>query len=313
MTERFGRPILDLFASPENTQLPRFFAQFPARGAEGVNALRCRGNQESTDSKGGSSVGSILLAQASLVRRPDGPVSCQTLENSPTQDLPQPGPNRAPRSSLVSVDRLALERGILKREKFSTKVIQTIQAARRPSMTRIYKATWKIFCSWCAGHQLEPSGVSVAKVLEFLQDGLDKGLVPNTLKRQVAALTLVISVKGSTSLSQHPRVKAFLRGATNLRPPVVHRYPTWDLPKVLQALTSPPFEPLREVCLRLLTCKVVFLVAITSARRISELAALSIRKDLCVFHADREDHSALNQNCSNHHSLGNAGIDSGHL
>lgn len=48
-----------------------------------------------------------------------------------------------------------------------------------------------------------------------------------------------------------------------------------------------PYEPLREAALSHLTCKVAFLVAITSARRVSELAALSVRSDLCIFHSDR--------------------------
>ncbi|XP_034274849.1 uncharacterized protein LOC117666340 [Pantherophis guttatus] len=73
----------------------------------------------------------------------------------------------------------------------------------------------------------------------------------------------------------------------NIRPPAVHRYPTWDLPKVLQALTGPPFEPLRGISLKHLSFKVAFLVAVTSARRILEMAALSIRKELCIFHQDR--------------------------
>ncbi|XP_026573034.1 uncharacterized protein LOC113447208, partial [Pseudonaja textilis] len=43
----------------------------------------------------------------------------------------------------------------------------------------------------------------------------------------------------------------------------------------------------RESTLQFLTFKVMFLVAITSARRISKIAALSVRKDLCIFHADQ--------------------------
>lgn len=73
----------------------------------------------------------------------------------------------------------------------------------------------------------------------------------------------------------------------NLRPPTLHRYPTWDLPKVLDALTQGPFEPLWEISLCFLSYKVAFLVAITLACWVSELAALSMRADLCIFHADR--------------------------
>lgn len=47
-----------------------------------------------------------------------------------------------------------------------------------------------------------------------------------------------------------------------------------------------PYEPLGSASLRLLSGKVAFLVAITSVRRISEIAALSNREDLCMFHTD---------------------------
>ncbi|XP_060549247.1 uncharacterized protein LOC132712297 [Pantherophis guttatus] len=121
----------------------------------------------------------------------------------------------------------------------------------------------------------------------FLQSGLRKGLRPNTLRRQLAAIASVLSCGSKDPISRHPIITTFLRGATNLRPPTVHRFPTWNLNKVLKALMSPPFEPLRSVSLRFLSLKVAFLVAITSSRRISELAALSVRSDLCIFHADR--------------------------
>lgn len=72
-----------------------------------------------------------------------------------------------------------------------------------------------------------------------------------------------------------------------MRPVVVHHYPTWDLQKVLQAFSKAPFEPLGTVHLSFLTYKTLLLVAITLPRRISELAVLSVRDDLCVFHLDR--------------------------
>lgn len=103
----------------------------------------------------------------------------------------------------------------------------------------------------------------------------------------MAALSSVLSCRDLESLAQHPIVRSFIRGTTNLMPPAGHRYPTWELPKVLQAFSSVPFKPLRSASLRLLTCKLAFLVVITSVRHIAELAALSVREDLCVFHPNR--------------------------
>lgn len=50
---------------------------------------------------------------------------------------------------------------------------------------------------------------------------------------------------------------------------------------------KPPFEPLQEVDLKWVQVKTIFLVAITSARRISEVGALSCHPNLCSFHKDK--------------------------
>ncbi|XP_073529664.1 dynein axonemal heavy chain 8-like [Phyllobates terribilis] len=50
----------------------------------------------------------------------------------------------------------------------------------------------------------------------------------------------------------------------------------WDLNLVQEALTKPPLEPLEEVSEKILTLKTAMLVALTSARRVSDLHALSV-------------------------------------
>ena len=50
--------------------------------------------------------------------------------------------------------------------------------------------------------------------------------------------------------------------------------PQWDLGIVLEAASKPPYEPLREASLKHLTLKTVFLLAMASAGRCSELQAL---------------------------------------
>ena len=53
------------------------------------------------------------------------------------------------------------------------------------------------------------------------------------------------------------------------------RPPSLDLTKVLDYLRSPVFEPLSNASLRDLTRKILFLVALATARRVGELQALS--------------------------------------
>ena len=51
--------------------------------------------------------------------------------------------------------------------------------------------------------------------------------------------------------------------------------PSWDLDAVLRHLTSSAFEPLESVSLRTLTKKTLLLVSLATAKRVSEIQALS--------------------------------------
>lgn len=128
-----------------------------------------------------------------------------------------------------------------------------ILASRHQSTIRIYGYPLKIFSRWCATQFLEPLLTTAEMVLEFLQDGLRKELSPAILRRQVAALDSIYSLRIDTgaSLSRHPLVQKFLRGVTALRPTSHHQFPSWQLHEVLLALMGPPpFEPMGEVDLK---------------------------------------------------------------
>ena len=63
--------------------------------------------------------------------------------------------------------------------------------------------------------------------------------------------------------------------------------PQWCLSLVLHCLSRPPFESLANTSEYLLSLKMLFLVAITSARRASELAAFRIDPPFLQFHPDK--------------------------
>ena len=59
------------------------------------------------------------------------------------------------------------------------------------------------------------------------------------------------------------------------RPRLPQASPSWDLDAVLRHLMSSAFEPLESVSLRTLTKKTLFLVSLATAKRVSEIQALS--------------------------------------
>lgn len=64
-------------------------------------------------------------------------------------------------------------------------------------------------------------------------------------------------------------------------------FPLWDFSLVVEALTRAPFEPLAQVSFKLLSLKTAFLLAITLARRVGDLQALSIKEPFFLLFEDR--------------------------
>jgi hypothetical protein len=65
-----------------------------------------------------------------------------------------------------------------------------------------------------------------------------------------------------------------MKGVLNKRPPSRTLLPSWSLSIVLKFLQGFPFIPIDKSSLEAIALKTVFLVAITTARRVSELSAL---------------------------------------
>ncbi len=99
----------------------------------------------------------------------------------------------------------------------------------------------------------------------------------------MAAIAANHSPVSDQSLGRNQLETRFLWGIRRLRPPVRPRMPTWDLSVVLEALSKAPIEPLEEVPLIFLTVKTVFILTISSLKRVSDLQALSVAPSCLVF------------------------------
>uniref|UniRef100_A0A6I8RND0 Tyr recombinase domain-containing protein n=1 Tax=Xenopus tropicalis TaxID=8364 RepID=A0A6I8RND0_XENTR len=224
-----------------------------------------------------------VLATKVMVLRPTSTSNNTTLEAPSETGPPIPRENTPPWAGKPGTHGMAIESAIWARKGFSTKVTTTLMKARKPVTVASYHRIWNTFLTWCTETQHNTSSCHIPTLLDFLQEGLDKGLGVNSLKVQVSALSLPFQ----RQLAIHPDVKTFIQAATHIKPPYKDPIPPWDLNLVLHALQNKPFEPLATIDLKLLTWKVAFLVAISSARRISELGALSHKTPYCIFHEDK--------------------------
>ncbi len=61
---------------------------------------------------------------------------------------------------------------------------------------------------------------------------------------------------------------------------------SWDLALVFEALCSPPFEPIEYADMKFLSHKTALLLALTSAKQVGDLHALSVRPSCSQFTSD---------------------------
>ncbi|XP_044125830.1 uncharacterized protein LOC122933245 isoform X1 [Bufo gargarizans] len=224
-----------------------------------------------------------ILAQEVLVYPAHADEPRAILEASPNAEPGVPGHSALPGSIQTQSDSLEIDESLLEPEGLSAAVLRTMSHSRAPATVKAYARVKRIFLLWCASHQVPSQDPPVSAILQFMQDGLDKGLSPSTLKVQISALSAAFG----RSLHQDPLIKRFLKGAVRLKPSISRPIPQWDLSVVLKGLSGPPFEPLEEVDFKFLSWKVTFLLAVTSAKRISELQAFSAYEPYTLFLPDR--------------------------
>ena len=190
----------------------------------------------------------------------------------------------APGSPAPQIGGLESKRRHLRSKGFQEEVIDTMEAARAVSTKACYKARWEAFSCWCNSRDQDPFKTDNAVIASFLQDLFDRGRAWSTIRGYVAAISACHPSFQEKSLGSVAEIRDFIGGVFKLRPPVKSIIPRWDLGIVLHALAMGPFEPLSEASLQCLTYKTAFLVAITSAARVSELQALDSRPELSRLH-----------------------------
>ena len=149
--------------------------------------------------------------------------------------------------------------------------------SRRESTRRSYDSRLLHFTKWCKERALDPHSASITAIGDFLLHLFNSGLQISTVKGYRSAIGAIHTgfQDGSTVSSSTP-LSHLIRGMFLERPPTRKLVPSWDLGSVLSSLSRSPFEPASDSSLHNLTIKTAFLLAVATARRRSELHALTL-------------------------------------
>ena len=233
-----------------------------------------------------------LLASKGVVSRSSGaPVrhsnrATQTSRSAATTAFPSVS-RKSPNASSDCVATLKL---FARQAGFSRTVAGQLALCRRTSTRLNYQARWGKFRKWCKDFHHRSSEPTIPKIAEFLT------FLFKTEKAAVSTIKGYRSMLSSVykfclpEISTSPILKDLTRSFEISAPRPVHRSPSWDLDRVLEYLSGPPFEPLANASFRNKTRKALFLLAMATAKRVGELQALSFsvshRGDDLVLHYD---------------------------
>ncbi len=227
---------------------------------------------------------SPILALPDLVLGAKSPLVSASLGDSDQAGLTVPASGQDLASSAGALEVVGMARtgprAVI--DGLPAEVQETIARARAPANRKLYSSKWGVFESWCLTHAIDPVNCPVGPVLEFFQERLTAGAAATTLRVYVAAIAAQRELD-EIPLGRHRMVSAFMRGARRLRPVRPTAVPSWYLSVVLEGLVTAPFEPLESASDRILTLKVVLLLALTSLKRVGDLQAFSVSETCMDF------------------------------
>lgn len=207
-----------------------------------------------------------LAKEVAIQTRPSVPVAQQKVPQEPV---------RSKSDRVQTLERLYRRRG------FSRRVAQAMARSTRPSSTKVYQAKWKRFREWCSESGVSSTSTTLSQVADFLLFlHKEKKLAVSTIKGYRSMLAAIFRNRG-IDLSSDKDIAELLKSFATTKGKSL-RVPHWNLDVVLKWLTSKSFEPLSSCSVRNLTKKTLFLLALASAKRVSEIHALDKRVGFCA-------------------------------
>ena len=220
---------------------------------------------------------SSVLTSERVVPGPSGTVVQRSRHTvrSKTSSKTVPLPPIPPKSAYASADCMATIKRFAIQAGFSPAVAGQLIFSRRLSTLLNYQARWGTYRKWCKDFRHRLSSPSIAKIADFLTFMFKtKGAALSTIKGYRAMLAAVFKFP-LPEISTSPILKDLIRSFEISAPRPIFPPPPWELDKVLQFLSGPPFEPLARASFLDKTKKALFLLAMATAKRVSELQALS--------------------------------------
>ena len=227
-----------------------------------------------------------MLAKPAVVSSTPGDAHRSSVQVSITN---QP-PNTSRRENLASTSTTPPSIGLetvtqrFISEGLSQEAALIASGSRRPSTVSTYDSRLVRFREWSIQKNINPLEAPVESIADFFVSLFNEGKQVSTIRNYRSAIASIHKgFADGSSISSNSTLTHLLKGMFNKRPPRKCLAPSWSINDVLTTLSLPPYEPMHNTTLELLTHKTLFLIAAASARRRSELHALTTKKGFIRF------------------------------
>jgi integrase len=160
-----------------------------------------------------------------------------------------------------------------------------ILSAIRKSSEAVYERHWSHFTTYLRKFNIPVQHVSETTLVKFFSYQFEKhGFKYAKLQSIRSALVLPLRLACGLNLGKLILLKQTLAGIRRVIPPARPPLVSWDLDTVLTFLQSSQFEPLGEKSPEVIFSKTLFLVALATGLRVSELGSLGSSPAFLQFH-----------------------------
>ena len=163
----------------------------------------------------------------------------------------------------------------LQKHGLSPATVNIMLQSWRSGTKKQYSTYARKWIQFCGQNKRDPYQANIKTVLDFMTSLFESGLGYSALNTARSALSAICFTRDSVTVGTHPLVVRFMRGVFNMRPTLPRYKEIWDVSKVLLYLKSLP--PVKQLTLKMLTLKLVMLIALVTAARGQSLHLLDIR------------------------------------
>ncbi len=241
------------------------------------HSLDTSGSEQGSEGSGGSNSDSAQVAKSGMVSGPPPAAGGKSGGTACMGKVVKATPHAAVSQKATGASLTRLETVIqsLQTKGFSKQAADLIAGSHRAGTSSLYQAKWNVYLDWCGGRQIDPLDASICTIADFFIFLFEeKKFSVSTIKGYRSALAQVYHYRG-VDLSNNVDISSLMKTMEIKRPVIRSQIPKWDLTLVLRSLTRAPYEPMRVSDLKFLTRKTAFLLLLATAKRVSEVHALT--------------------------------------